>query len=202
MTRSFAAILCAVSISLLNLMPVLAEESSAAASNESNSSAAATEAKNSNSQAAEKAKTESVSDADDSDEISPKKKRLAQKTKESKSDDATKKADSGTGNFVTGWLGGALSKVPRNVPAFLTGAVVGTPVAVVRMSKREIVTSTRELVGDTDNPLFLGAGGILGVPAGLMSGAIYGLYAGVADSWVNADDNPYSKDSFSLGDMK
>ena len=94
------------------------------------------------------------------------------------------------------------SKIPKNVPAFIAGVVVGTPIALVRMSKREIVTATRELVGETDNPLILGAGGVLGVPAGLMGGALYGLYAGTADSWVNADDNPYSRDSFSLGDMK
>lgn len=169
MTRSLAAILCALSISALSLVPACAEEKAAA----KDTPPAAT--------TTEKTTTKSVTT----------------ESKTTTKETTTKASSGGQGRFHD-----IMSKLPTNVPAFLAGVVVGTPIAIARMSKREIVTATKDLTGETDNKLLLGAGGVLGVPAGLMSGAIYGVYAGVADSWVNANDNPYSKDSFSLGEMK
>lgn len=118
------------------------------------------------------------------------------------SDSGASSSKSSSSSGPTGRIGGVLSKVPKNVPAFLAGVVVGTPIAFVRMSKREVVSATRELVGETENPLILAPASVLGVPAGIMSGGIYGLAHAIGNAWTNADDNPFSKDSFSLGDMK
>jgi hypothetical protein len=116
--------------------------------------------------------------------------------------DASQTSSKSSSSGPIGRLGGMFSKVPKNVPAFVAGVVVGTPIAFVRMSKREVVSATRELVGETENPLILAPASVLGVPAGIMSGGIYGLAHAIGNAWTNADDNPFSKDSFSLGDMK
>ncbi len=179
MKRLLAALLCAFSLSAYSAVPSQAEETTVSA--------------------AEPSTTLSTDNADKRDVAE----RSDKSEKSEKSDKSDKEATPPSGDSgIKGRLGGFLSKIPTNVPALVVGWVVGTPVALTRMSKREIITATRELVGDTDNPLILGAAGILGVPAGLMSGGIYGLWAGAADSWVNADDNPYSRDAFSLGEMK
>src|SRR5271170_133026 len=92
--------------------------------------------------------------------------------------------------------------VAKRMAAFLTGVVVGTPIAVVRKTIQCTVSDTKELVGENRNPFFLVPAGMLAFPWGLFSGGVEGLYDGVADSWVNSADKPFSKESFSLGEMK
>ncbi len=184
MTRSLAVIVCALSLSALSFAPAYSEESaSSKADPTATTKVEPQQAKPVDANAATKSEAQKSEPADTA---------AAPRDKKSKSDAAA----------PTGRISSFCSKLPKNVPAFLAGWVVGTPIAIARMSKREIIAATRDLVGDTSNPILLGAGGVLGVPAGLMSGGMYGAYAGVADSWVNANDNPYSKDSFSLGEMK
>lgn len=97
---------------------------------------------------------------------------------------------------------GGSAAVPARFASFVVGSVVGTPVAMVRKSKQEIVTATRDLVGDTNNKFLLGAGGFLGVPAGLISGFFEGPVYGVMDAWKGSADEPFSAETFSMGDMK
>ena len=91
---------------------------------------------------------------------------------------------------------------PQRLAAFVAGVMVGTPVAIVRKSIICTVSDTKELVGESRNPIFLVPAGMLAAPWGLFSGGAEGIYAGIADSWVNSSENPFSKESFSLGKMK
>jgi hypothetical protein len=100
-----------------------------------------------------------------------------------------------------GGLGKMLAGLPGKAAAFTIGAIGGTPIAIVRVSARETVSATRDLVGETSNPLLLGAAGVLGVPAGVLSGALQGPVYGMKNSWDNLDE-PFSKDAFSLGEIK
>lgn len=101
-------------------------------------------------------------------------------------------AKGGGGNAVTNGVTKAAS--------FVTGMLIGTPVAFVRASKREYINATKDITGESSNPIFWGAASTLGLPAGVLSGALYGPFYGIRNSAKNAGDEPFSKDSMSLGD--
>jgi hypothetical protein len=111
-------------------------------------------------------------------------------TKDSKS----KKASSGGGDGI--------GAIPAHIASFAVGTMVGIPVSIFRKSKNETVSATKDLVGDTDNKFLLGAAGILGVPAGVLSGTMQGFFYGPMNAWKGTADEPFSEESFSLGDSK
>jgi hypothetical protein len=90
--------------------------------------------------------------------------------------------------------------LPQRVLAFTIGAAVGTPVALVRCTRRELIKQTKEAfnLGGVPKPFGYITAGAFGIPSGVLYGAGYGTADGVADSLLNAKDAPYSKDSFSL----
>jgi hypothetical protein len=119
--------------------------------------------------------------------------KAAKEVKPAKTAKTAKTASSKSGGTAAG---------PARFASFVVGSVVGTPVAMVRKTKQEIITATKDLVGDTNNKFLLGAGGILGVPAGIVSGFFEGPVYGVVDAWKGSADEPFSAESFSLGDIK
>ncbi|HNB24505.1 MAG TPA: hypothetical protein PKZ32_18945 [Candidatus Melainabacteria bacterium] len=90
--------------------------------------------------------------------------------------------------------------LPVKVVAFGTTAVVGTPVAVVRMSAKNSCESTKSIAGDKGNPLVTGMAALAGVPFGIFTGTLEGSYYGMKNAAMNTD-KPFSKDAFSLGDL-
>lgn len=115
-----------------------------------------------------------------------------------KSDKSTDKAEKTEAGGVKGFI----ASFPKRFVASIPGTIVGTPIAIVRMSKREIGIAAKDLVGETSNPIFLAPAYGLAITPGIMSGTIYGVFAGAADAWKNSEDAPFSKEAFSLGDMK
>ncbi|MBY0357193.1 MAG: hypothetical protein K2W82_04260 [Candidatus Obscuribacterales bacterium] len=95
---------------------------------------------------------------------------------------------------------GSSTGLPTRVASFLTGVTFGVPVAIVRKTGDEIAEGTKDLLGDTNNWFLMVPAGILTVPFGCVSGTAGGVLHGVKNAWVNSDE-PFSKDSFSLGDM-
>lgn len=91
--------------------------------------------------------------------------------------------------------------LPTRIASFVTGCAVGVPVAIVRKTGDEIAEGTKDLLGDTNNWFLMVPAGILTVPFGCVSGSAGGVLHGVKNAWVNSGDEPFSKDSFSLGDM-
>jgi hypothetical protein len=91
--------------------------------------------------------------------------------------------------------------VPVKIIAFGTGAVLGTPVAVVRKVSSN-TKSAVESAGKTENPVFKGLAYLVALPVGLLKGGIEGAYWGTANAYKHSGDNPFSKDSFSLGEME
>ncbi|GEM_PF-3185283 len=102
----------------------------------------------------------------------------------------------------TGKFRSFFASLPGRLPPFFVGTLVGTPVAWARCTRREIVIATRDLTGEHTNPLIVAPCGVLGVPAGIIGGALYGAINGICDSWSNSADHPYSKDAYSLGTLK
>jgi hypothetical protein len=92
--------------------------------------------------------------------------------------------------------------IPVRLVAFATGAVIGTPIAVVRKVADNTVTMSGEASGKSDNPVLRGAAAIVISPFAVFKGGIEGLYCGTANSWKTSSEKPFSAESFSLGEMK
>lgn len=91
--------------------------------------------------------------------------------------------------------------LPTRFASFVTGCTFGIPVAIVRRTGIEIAEGTKDLLGDTNNWFLMVPAGVLTVPFGGVSGGFGGVLYGVKNAWVNSGDEPFGKDTFSLGDM-
>lgn len=81
------------------------------------------------------------------------------------------------------------------------GAIVGAPIATTKKIIDESKQATIDLVGDNRNPVVLSVFGLfLGIPAGVLSGSTEGPVKAAANGWKYANDKPFSKEYFSLGD--
>lgn len=92
--------------------------------------------------------------------------------------------------------------LPRRLAAFAAGVVIGTPIAIARKCVQQTVNATHDIVGDSTNPLFVLPAGALSLPYAVLGGTLEGVYTGAINAWVNSDDDPFGKDSFSLGEME
>lgn len=96
-----------------------------------------------------------------------------------------------------------VAMIPVRLVAFAAGAVVGTPIAVVRKTCENTSKMSGQLAGDNgDNVLLRGASALVTLPFAVFKGGLEGLYLGTANSWTNSSEKPFSAESFSLGDMK
>lgn len=97
-----------------------------------------------------------------------------------------------------------VTHLPRRLAAFTVGTAVGTPVAIARCTHREVIKQTKVAfdLGDMPKPFGYVTAGFFGIPSGILFGVGCGSADGLADSWINAKDAPYSKDSFSLAKLK
>lgn len=83
---------------------------------------------------------------------------------------------------------------------FTAGVVFGVPVAIVRRTGIEIKQGVKDLAGDTDNWFKILPASCLAVPFGGVSGGAGGVMYGVKNAWKGAGDEPFGKDTFSMGD--
>jgi len=93
-----------------------------------------------------------------------------------------------------------LAKLPKKLLVVTVGTAVGTPVALVRCTKREVVNKTKEAfdLGGVPKPLGYLTAGFFGIPSGILSGAATGALDGVLDSVANSSDEPFNKGSVSM----
>jgi hypothetical protein len=71
---------------------------------------------------------------------------------------------------------------------FTVGVITKTPFAIVRKSKEETVSDTKELIGDKTNHVLVGAAGALSLPFGITSGLFEGVSSTVVDSWKHCSN--------------
>jgi hypothetical protein len=98
-----------------------------------------------------------------------------------------------------------VANLPKRIVSFTVGAAIGTPIAVVRSTHKELKKQTKvayDLGGVRPKPLAYASAAFFGIPSGFASGAWTGVFNGVSDSWVNAKEAPFSKGSFSLDKME
>ena len=97
-------------------------------------------------------------------------------------------------------IGAFIRQAPLRAPGFSAGVLVGTPIAILRQCSGNVLNATRGQWESNKNPILLVPALCLGVPGGVLSGFLDGVWVGPANAWVNAD-KPFSKESFSLGEM-
>ena len=66
----------------------------------------------------------------------------------------------------------------------------------------ETVSGAKDLVGERDNWFFLAPAYVISFPFAAVSGVIQGPFWSAWNAWRNSEDEPFSKDTFSLGDME
>jgi len=93
----------------------------------------------------------------------------------------------------------ALVMTPVRLVAFGVGAVVGTPIAILRKSYSNTMATAQ---GKSDNKFMQAGAYLVCLPVGIFTGTLEGAYLGTKNSWMNSSEHPFGKDSFSLGEMK
>lgn len=81
------------------------------------------------------------------------------------------------------------------------GTVIGTPIAVLRKTFDNTVETTQNLAGK-DNPALKYTSPLVGLPVGIFTGSLEGLWLGPSNSWENSVEKPFSKELISLGELK
>lgn len=92
--------------------------------------------------------------------------------------------------------------IPVKFVAFTTGAVVGTPIAVVRKVCQNTTIMSGEASKNSTNPLLRVTTAACIFPMAAFKGSIEGSVLGTENSWKNSSEKPFSADSFSLGELK
>lgn len=98
-------------------------------------------------------------------------------------------------------VGGSL--FPIRVVAAGVGAVVGTPIAAVRQTVKtykEWTPSVADRVGGKDCGPCVALVSVATLPASMVYGGVTGLYYGTKNGVSKGFNNPFTHDSFSMGD--
>lgn len=194
MTRALVATLCALSIAGLSATATFADDTDTTKDANVSGESAATETAPKESKASKKSKKLKIADG------SKGKDSKTAETKDSKDAPSTGDAKPAKESKVGSKASNPDVGVGGRLAGFTAGVVLGVPVAIVRRTGIEIAQGVKDLVGDTDKWYVIGPAGVLAVPYGGVSGGIGGVLYGVKNAWVGAGQEPFGKDSFSLGD--
>jgi hypothetical protein len=81
-----------------------------------------------------------------------------------------------------------------------TGALVGTPIAIVRNTGSQYVGCVKEFKKDSNSYKFWGA--LYSIPVAAVAGPIKGTICGVRNAVRYSVDKPFGKEAFSLGNLE
>lgn len=89
---------------------------------------------------------------------------------------------------------------PVKIVAFGADTVIGTPIAVVRKTAQDTKKCVNDFGWKTDNLMLKAVSPFVGIPSGVFTGGLEGVWMGWTNAWNN-NSKPLSKDAISLGDM-
>jgi hypothetical protein len=81
----------------------------------------------------------------------------------------------------------------------VVGTVIGLPISVLKSQYKDITGFTRDMVGESHNPLLWAVAVTLCVPTGTMNGMMTGIANAPMNAWKYSADAPFSAETFSLG---
>lgn len=89
-------------------------------------------------------------------------------------------------------------KLPVRVASFTTGFILGTPVSIVRAFGRQTRAGSRDLIGESKNPVLLATTYLFSVPFAFAGAPFEGVGMSAINSWNGSGEEPFGKESFSL----
>ena len=91
--------------------------------------------------------------------------------------------------------------LPVRMVSSIPGFIFGTPFAVGRSVFRQTKAGTKDLVGESKNPVLVVPAAVFSLPFGIMASPFEGLGYSAVNSWkASGEAEPFSADAFSLGD--
>ena len=95
------------------------------------------------------------------------------------------------------------SDVPifQRLASFTTGFIFGTPIAIARRTYSQTRSGSTDIIGDSHNPILVATTSLFSLPFAIIGGPLEGVGYSLANSWHASGDEPFGKDTFSLGDM-
>lgn len=89
-------------------------------------------------------------------------------------------------------------KMPVRVASFTTGFILGTPVSIVRAFGRQAKAGSKDLIGESKNPILLATTYLFSVPFAFAGAPFEGVGMSAINSWNGSGDEPFGKQSFSM----
>jgi hypothetical protein len=135
---------------------------------------------------------------DDDDDAEPAKPAAKTEQQDAKPAAKAKKAKSSSGSTSEA------RKIAKKAAGFAAGTAVGLPVAFVRLTADAIPEHAKSVpfIGESNNPALKWASRGLMIPTAFFSGFVQAPFYSVTNAWNAAvtDDEPFSKESFYLGE--
>lgn len=89
-------------------------------------------------------------------------------------------------------------KLPVRMASFTTGFILGTPVSIVRAFGRQTKAGSKDLIGESKNPVLVATTYLFSVPFAFAGAPFEGVGMSAINSWNGSGDEPFGKESFSL----
>ena len=82
--------------------------------------------------------------------------------------------------------------------SFTTGFILGTPVSIVRAFGRQTKAGSKDLIGESKNPILLATTYLFSVPFAFAGAPFEGVGMSAINSWNGSGDEPFGKQAFSM----
>lgn len=89
-------------------------------------------------------------------------------------------------------------KLPVRMASFTTGFILGTPVSIIRAFGRQTKAGSKDLIGESKNPVLIATTYLFSVPFAFAGAPFEGVGMSAINSWNGSGDEPFGKESFSL----
>lgn len=89
-------------------------------------------------------------------------------------------------------------KLPVRMASFTTGFILGTPVSIVRAFGRQTKAGSKDLIGESKNPVLLATTYLFSLPFAFAGAPFEGVGMSAINSWNGSGEEPFGKEAFSL----
>ncbi len=89
-------------------------------------------------------------------------------------------------------------KLPVRMASFTTGFILGTPVSIVRAFGRQTKAGSKDLIGESKNPVLLATTYLFSLPFAFAGAPFEGVGMSAMNSWNGSGEEPFGKETFSM----
>ncbi len=88
--------------------------------------------------------------------------------------------------------------IPVRLASFTTGVIFGTPVSVVRAFARQTKAGSKDLIGESHNPVLVASTYLFSLPFAFAGAPFEGVGMSIMNSWNGSGEEPFGKETFSM----